>query len=388
VRLDRCDAVVVGGGILGVTAAYFLQEFGLDVVLLEARELGFGASGRNLGFLGLQCRERGPELTLARAGVALYESTFLPLLGPTFGYRRSGGMIYFVTERQAQVFEAFALARAEDGVHVEVLDGDAVRRELPLVPDNVLGATFCPEDGKIEAGRFVRRLGRTLTALGVRVYEHTAATRLLTANGRVGGVETVAGTVIAELVVVTAGVWTRLLWPAAPISLEHLGALRTAPVPYRVEPVLYGPGAVAQYPAVMRVPGFNADHFAGSEDYWELVAQDEDGSLLVGCPVAWRERVDLLPTAVGLHRTLEVFLYTFPSLREIGVAATWAGLLPRTPDGLPIVDEIPGLRGGFVATGHTYGNVMGPISGKLVAEMATGRASSLSTEALALSRLQ
>src|SRR4051812_31322940 len=104
--LDKADVVVVGGGIVGVSTAYFLASKGHDVVLLEQREIAYGASGRNMGFLHIHHRNPGYALELSRAGRALYDG-FAELLGPTFEFKSNGAMTFFYTDDQRRVFEEY-----------------------------------------------------------------------------------------------------------------------------------------------------------------------------------------------------------------------------------------------------------------------------------------
>jgi glycine/D-amino acid oxidase-like deaminating enzyme len=119
--LDRCQVAVVGGGIVGVSTAYFLSEKGYDVVLLEREHLAFGASGRNAGIQWIHTRTKGLALDLARLGVRIMEQLESEL-GRSFELDRSGGMFYFMTDAQRRVFQELAQARAADGVRIEVLD--------------------------------------------------------------------------------------------------------------------------------------------------------------------------------------------------------------------------------------------------------------------------
>jgi glycine/D-amino acid oxidase-like deaminating enzyme len=382
-KLDQADVVVVGGGIVGVTTAWFLRRRGLDVVLVEQRELAHGASGRNPGFLWLHCRNPGIALELARAGAALYEEEFLPLLGSTFEYRRRGGMIYFFTEAQRRVFQEFVAARRRDGLAMELLDAKAAREAAPILPETVLGATYCPEDGQIRTPTFVRLLGDACRKHGVRIYEGTAALGLLRTGARATGVRTAAGDIHAASVIWAAGVWTAVLGDEAglpvPVRPERLGVVQTAPLPRLLDKVIYGPLAAKQYELIRTLPSYRDEDFrdpledpGSGLEHLELMAQTEDGSLLLGCPMDYPDRLDARPTARGLHLTLQAFLAQWPQYAGVGIERVWAGLLPFTADSLPIVGEAPGCEGLVIATGHVFGNVAGPITGRLVAELVAG----------------
>jgi glycine/D-amino acid oxidase-like deaminating enzyme len=94
---------------------------------------------------------------------------------------------------------------------------------------------------------------------------------------------------------------------------------------------------------------------------------------------------DRLPVA-GLKMAIDALLRTFPQYQMLGIERAWSGLIPATSDSLPIVDEVDELPGLILATGHVYGNLAGPITGKLVAELISGEQLSLPIDELALDR--
>jgi glycine/D-amino acid oxidase-like deaminating enzyme len=395
--LDKADVVVIGGGIVGTSSAYFLKKAGFDVVLVEQRELAYGASGRNAGFLWIHNRNKGIQLDLSRAGAKIYEEEYVPMLGNTFEYRRNGGMIYFYTEEQKRVFEEFVESRNRDGVPMDLIDGETARSYAPILPENVLGSTYCPEDGQIRTPKLVRALGNACNHLGVRIYENNAVLGMITNGDKIVGVRTVMGEIHAEKVVIASGVWSKVLGQTLnidiPVHPERLGVIRTTPVPKVLDKVVYGPQAAKQYADIRNLPSFKDEYFldknedpeAGVENL-ELLAQLEDGSLLIGCPMDYPNSLDMYPTLGGLKLTIDTFLSQFPSFKGVGVDAVWAGLLPYTADALPIIDEVEEYKGLYVAAGHVFGNLAGPITGKLISELISGKEKSLPLDELKLKR--
>jgi glycine/D-amino acid oxidase-like deaminating enzyme len=395
VRLDGAEAVVVGGGIVGVTTAWFLAERGVDVVLLEQTELAAGASGRNLGYLLMQTRNPGFSLDFARAGRALYDG-FAAEIGPNFDYRSNGGMFYFHTDAQRRVFEEFAAMRREHGIEVEILDEGGVREAAPILPETVIGATYCAEDGQIRTPRFVRMLGDACRRRGVRIHEGVTATGLLKEGDRAVGVRTTWGDVPAGAVVWCGGAWAGALAAEGvelPIHPERLGGMLTAPVREELDKVLYGPLAAKQYWMIRDQPSFREEDFAlQGEDYAggvihvEAIAKLEDGRLILGCPMDYPATIDHDMPFGGLKLLVDTFLQHFPQYASLGMERAWSGVFAGTADTLPIVDEIDDVPGLFVGAGHVYGNLGGPISGELLAQMVTGETTSLPVEELSLTR--
>jgi glycine/D-amino acid oxidase-like deaminating enzyme len=378
-----------------VSSAYFLAKRGLDVVLVEQHELAHGASGRNLGYLWMHNRNAGFSLELARAGRALYDD-FSEELGPSFEYRSNGGMIFFHTDDQRRVYSEFVDARRADGLKMELLDEHAAHEAAPILSPDVIGATYSPEDGQIRTPKFVRSLAQACRRMGVRIHEDTAALGLLRSGGRATGVRTAAGDVPAGQVVWATGAWSQMLGAEGvevPIEPERLGAIMLGRVPEQLDKVLYGPLAAKNYEMIRSLPSFRDDYFTASyEDpghgveHLECVSKTEDGNLFIGCPMDMPGNLDHRMSAIGLKMAIGALLEAFPQYRNLGVEGVWTGILPVTGDSLPIVDEIDAVPGLLLATGHVYGNVAGPITGKLVSELASGAPTSLPMDELAFDR--
>jgi len=377
--------VVVGGGIVGTAAAYFLAQQGDEVTLLEAETLGYGASGRNPGFVWLHLRNPGFALEIARAGRDLYQllAAELPI---DFELRSSGGLIFFTSDDQARIAQEFVEARTGAGLPMEMLDGSDVRQIVPPVRPDVVCGTYCPLDAHINTGLLVKSLAAGAQQLGAKVLEHHTVTRLGLDGDRVVGVETAAGRFEADEVVVAAGVWSPQLLGAVgvtvPIGGERLQIMGTDPMPdVHIEPVVYGPSAAKQYSLFRQLPSWDERHFR--EDYedeaglemLELLAQRRDGRILLGCAMDYPQNMAMHPTLEGILAMTAATSVDFPGLRTAPIERVWAGLLPYTPDTLPVIDRAgPGV---IVAGGHVYGNAAGPMTGKLVAEMVAGQPTSI-----------
>jgi glycine/D-amino acid oxidase-like deaminating enzyme len=373
----RSDAVVVGGGIVGCATAYFLAREGASVTLLEREHVAFGASGRNPGFVWLHTRNPGFALEVALAGRRLYDELAVEL--DPFELRASGGLVFFLTPEQGGVIAEFVERRVADGLTMELIDAAEVRRLVPPIREDVLGASFCPLDAHINTPLFVRALAEGARRLGADVREGVPADEIVFDGGRAVGVATADGVVEGNAVVAACGVWTRSVLARSDIDLptgaERLQVVATRPIAERIEPLVYGPLAAKQYDLFRDVPSYDDAHFtapyeeAGVE-LLELLAQRVDGSVLLGCSMDYPATLELEPTLEGVAVTTRAAVDDFPGLRRAAVDRVWAGLLPFTTDTLPLIGEArPGL---WVAAGHVYGNAAGPMTGKLLAALVRG----------------
>ncbi len=387
------NIVVVGGGLVGTATAYFAARLGMRVTLLEQEYPGFGASGRNAGFIWLHCRNPGWGLDISLAGRRLYD-TLREDLPVSFEFRAEGGLIYFKTPEQGAVFEDFVHARRIDGLHMELIDGAEVRSLVGPIRPDVLGGSFCTDDAQINTPTVVAALVAGARAEGADVREHAEVGSFVTSGDRVVAVDSTQGRFDADVVVVATGAWTRRLLAThgidIPIGIERLQMIATVPRPLDIRPVIYGPLAAKQYGLFRDLPSWNLEAFLAPYEIetgnWnlQLVAQRANGETLIGCPMDYPDHVNHNATLEGLRDTAVSIIDDFPGLRDVGIDRVWAGSLPFTSDQVAIIDEIqPGL---MVAAGHIFGNAAGPMSGKLISQMLAGQEPELDMSVCRLDR--
>ena len=375
------DVIVLGAGIVGAATAYFLAQKGFRVLLIEGEAPAWGASGRNPGFQWLHTRKAGIQMELGLAGRRLADQLREEL--DDFEMRPSGGMIYFTDARQAPLFRAFIAERRAAGLPMELIDGKAAREHCPILSEKVLGASWNPLDAHQNTGKLVDALVAGAKRRGAELLSGCPIASLAVEAGRCVGVVTAKGErIAASKVVLAAGAWSpKLLAPLGlnlPISAMRLQVVETEPAPFRFEPLLYGPTAVKQYAYIRELPGYSeagAWHpmerqFPGIE-FLELAAQRQDGRIRLGCPMDF-PGLDDRPTVAGIALTLAVLTENLPAIRNLAIERVYAGLLPETPDALPVLDPEPGIDGLVINAGHVFGNLAGPLSGKMIAQHLAG----------------
>jgi glycine/D-amino acid oxidase-like deaminating enzyme len=382
---SHTDVIVIGGGIVGAASAYYLSRRGLRVTLLEARDLAHGATGRNLGYIWLHSRRRGPELSLALA-TRKFLNQLPEELDYDFELQCNGGMIFFNTEEQARLLGELVRQRNIDGVEMHLVDRQQARELAPLLPETVLGATYSPLDAQVNPVAYVRAYAAAARRLGADVRVGTPVQRVLHSHGRVTGVETSEGRLLAGTVVMATGAWTpelaRSLGLNVPIFPMRLQILASAPMPPMLDKLVYGAVAVKQYKIVQELPGYNEADFAADYEaeygmlLLEAVCQTRSGQILMGCSMDYPGFV-WEPDLRGISLIARAMLQDFPALQQARFERAWAGLLPYTHDNLPIIDYVPDYEGLMVAAGHVFGNAAGPVTGVLVSQMITGAPTTL-----------
>jgi D-hydroxyproline dehydrogenase subunit beta len=372
------EVLVVGAGVVGSATAYFASQLGIKATLIDEHPPAWGASGRNPGYVWTHTRAEGTQMELALAGRGLSDELVDSL--DDFDFRASGGMIYFFEDGQ-NLFPRFVEGRNKAGIPVELLDADAARTVCPILPDDIAGATYNPTDAHVDPAKLTKAFADGAARAGATIMQGRV-TALKMEGGRCVGVETTGGPVFAERVVVAAGTWSpQLLAPLGlrlPIVPMRLQMALTSPIDVTFEPILYGHTAVKQYALTKELPGYEEEAFLHPLEsifpglaMLELAAQRPDGRVLLGCPMDFVGLNDR-PTVGGLALTFGILGDHLPLLRDVEVERVWAGLLPQTPDALPVLGPVEGLEGLLLATGHVFGMAAGPISGKLIAQYLVG----------------
>lgn len=354
------DAIVLGGGITGLAAAYELARAGASALLLERSRLGAMASGWTLGGVRQSGRDTA-ELPLARAAVRRWAG-LSEELGAETGYRRRGNLRLARTEAEVARVRALVAEQRALGLDLDLLpDAGAVRALCPaLAGPAVLAASFCPTDGHADPPRALAAYAGAARRLGAEIREGAGVRSLLAERDRVAGVVTEAGEAIrADRVVLAAG-------PHAPGLLRPLGL--HLPLSPKVVTVLQTEALPPLLPQVFGVA--NAD-CAGR--------QELDGRLRVTTGIGdWPHAVErwteerLMPPAGELAALVARVSAVLPALAAARVARVWGGLIDQTPDALPVLDApLPGLVVAAGFSGHGFG--IGPASGEACADLALGR---------------
>ncbi|NKX56664.1 NAD(P)/FAD-dependent oxidoreductase [Arthrobacter mobilis] len=375
--LDQADIVVVGGGIVGVSTAYALNQRGFDVVLVEQRFMAFGASGRNSGGLWFQTARGGAELELLRRSTELYAGLEADL-GRTYDFDRCGGVFFFETEQQREILTDYAEDRRRLGISAEFISVDQAREIAPGVPETALGAVYSADDAKVNTSKFVRALNQLSSRLGVRVYENTPVLSLVRNGDSITGVRTVRGNIMGGGVVWCAGPWAANLEAegiSLPLELLRVGLLTTQPIRSRLKAIARGPFGAQRNSVLETLPAFDPAVFdadkglSGRLGYDDSVIQGADGNLLIGHTLDAAGSLNPHITLNASRMMIDTILQRHPEYGDLGVTGLWAGIVGCTPDRLPIIDNVEGL---FVNTGHSNGAGTGPFSGQLMAQLVAG----------------
>jgi sarcosine oxidase subunit beta len=371
---ETADAVVIGGGAMGASIAYHLAAAGAGRVVLLEREpaLGLGSTGRCAGGFRHQfSSEINIRLSLASIPMirGFSERHGLPLDVHTDGY------VFLVRDAASWVrFRAAAAMQRALGARIEELDAAAVRELVPgVVVDDLVGATFGPDDGIADPSGLTAGYATLARREGVAIRLGVAATAIrTTADGSaVGGVDTDGGAIDAPVVVNAAGVWAPAI--AATCGVE----LPIAPEPRHVIVTSEFPGRPERRTLVIDTATMFYFHREGA-------------GVLMGMP-RLADRFSTFETVVDDRWIAEELLpraiAVLPAIEEAGLASAWVGLYEMTPDHHAILGPVEGLRGLYLANGFSgHGFQHAPIVGLVTAELITGAPPTVDVSTLRLER--
>jgi len=361
--------VIVGGGVVGTSAAFHLAEAGIDdVLLLEQAELGSGSTVRAAGGFRAQFSDE-LNIAIALRSIAAFEA-FGDRPGWDIGLHQDGYLFLLTTEDEVEVFRRNVELQRANGVPTEWLTAEQARERSPIIEvDGVLAATYCPLDGHASPESVVQGYAFRARQLGARIRTGAKVTGIRTEAGRVTGVVTDAGVVSTDTVVCTAGAWSREVAAMAGVDLPVTPVLR--PV-WFTEPVPDLPPGLPM--TVDFTTGFYF-HPEGPGLLFGMADPDQPPGFDQRMRDDWLERVG----GVMERRA--------PAMLEMGVAGGWTGFYEVSPDHNALIGRAGEVEGFVYGTGFSgHGFLQSPAVGEILRDLVLGNAPFVDVTPLSASR--
>lgn len=347
IHTETFDHIIVGGGIIGASIAYYLKRKDAgSVLVLERNELASAASSHAAGLI-LQASPKPSKISLAQKTIELIP-TLKDELGEDVGFHDVGSVRVAASDQRVQELQDMVEHASDHGIPFEWLDpNDACERVPWLNPAQIRKAVLFPTDGYADPYLLSMSYVRAAQARGAVFRPRTAVTEVLTTGDRVTGVRTNAGEVVTASVIDACGVWAALFseragfpLPMAPVRSHYWIAEPDAayggehPVTVMPDIAAYTRPDVGGLLLGVQEPSsatFNArdlpDDLAAfsptkGEDHWDILADAFDGIASL-----------------------------FPGVASAQFSSYIAGLSSYTPDGKIILGTVPGVRGFFAAAG-------------------------------------
>jgi glycine/D-amino acid oxidase-like deaminating enzyme len=413
----QADIVIVGGGIVGSATAYYLAKRGVSAVVIEKDVVGRAQSGRNWGFVRQQGRDP-LELPLMIESNRIW-SGLESELGTDVEWVQSGNLALAAAADRIALFEGWCKTARAHGLDTRVLTRAELGQLIPDLRGEWLGGMYTANDGHAEPRKATQAFARAATARGARIIERCTVESIGTSNGAVSEVVTDRGRIRTSTVIAAAGAWTSRLAKSLGLSL----------------PVRWVRSTVARTTAVQKITAIGV--WAPSVAF----RQRRDGTLNIGGggwadhdvtldslrharlfmpnylknrklfrfhfgrplvadtiaripgmsgrrhPFAAPWALDPLPNTAKVQWTFDEFRRLFPTVGEVRITETWAGYIDATPDALPVMGPAERPSGFVFATGFSgHGFGLGPIAGRLVAELVSEGKPSLDIRGFRFSR--
>jgi len=399
----RTSVVVVGGGIIGTSTAFFLARKGIPVVLCEKGHIAGEQSSRNWGW----CRKMGRdprELPLAIEALRLWQE-MNTLTEAETGFRQCGIVYLCNTPAEMAKREAWLEHARPYQLDSRLLSRDEAMQVLPGLTGDWQGGLYTSSDGRGEPQKAAPAIAEAARRHGASILTQCAVRGIETQAGRVAAVVTEKGRIACDSVVLAGGVWSRLFCGNLDMRLPQLkvmsSVMRTEKFDAGLETSCsgFGFGVRKRLDGGYNVASWSGnvvdivpDTFRFFGDFrpslglqWRNLRLRIGGKFLEEwqVPRHWKldaaspfERVRTLdPEPYGpiLEQARKHLTAAFPAFRDMRVAESWGGVIDVTPDAVPVISAVDTLPGFHIATGFTgHGFGIGPGAGRLMAEIVTG----------------
>lgn len=370
------DVVIIGAGINGCAAAYYLAKAGVDVIVLEGSNfIGNGGSSRNGG--GVRQSGRDPrELPYVMWGIDKLWPNLSEELGTDVEYFQEGNLRLGKTEEHLKKLKKLADSATALGLDVKMISGDEARQINPYLSKEVIGASWCPTDGHANPLKTTLAFYKKARQFGALFYTGMNVSGLRKIKGKARQVILNDGTIFdGEQIIVAAGFASRKIVNTVgidmPFDIKVTEALVTEAQPHMFWQMI-GTAAADFY-------GHQTPHgsfvFGGSAGYDQFTQHDET--------------TFSVPRSSSIHAPCicRAVMGYFPALANAKIVRSWSGWSDFCADGIPViskVDEVPGLILACGFSGHGFGS--GPAVGKILSEFAMGKEPTVNMDALRYDR--
>jgi len=411
------DVVIIGGGIVGVSAAWFLAKQGVQTVLCEKGHIAGEQSGRNWGWVRVQGRDTR-EIPMMQESLRIWGG-LKDEIGEDVGFTRGGCFFTANSEKQLEALGVWLETAEHFGIGTRLLSADELKKHVSGSAVDWAGALYTETDGRAEPQKAAPAIARAATRSGASVLTSCAVRGIETSGGRVSAVVTEHGTIKTAVVLCAAGAWTSLFCGSLGINVPQLKVrgtvARTAPASSVLNGNLFDDrlgirrredggysiahGSVLEHlvtPSSFRhfvkfIPALKEEfkilRISFGREFVDEWQTPKSWPLDKPSPFEKSRVLNPKPSErvlKGIRRNLDTI---FPQLKNTPIVESWAGMIESSPDIVPIIDAIDSVPGFHIATGFSgHGFGIGPGAGKAVAGLLIGEDSGLDISALRLGR--
>jgi len=415
--VNKADVVIIGGGIFGCAAAYYLAKRGVKVALVEKGDISGEGSGHTFG--AIRTFGKDPvEIPLMLKSIEMWKNLSAEL-NCEVGYRQEGGLYIAKTEDELDTIERFLEgSRKETELDCRILTPSEIKKMIPPLEAPMAGALYSPSSGWVERVVPARCFAEAARKLGAQIYTGTLCVGIDVSGEKVTGVMTDRGEIKAHTVINAAGVHShrvaKLVGFHMPMKITRITEFETEPLKQNLfKPWFLGPATAVQTGSGTIIAGTKATHhdlgfdafndlkmwlpqllrnrkmvklgFEGGHLKRELIrvfGLSFESRRKAGFPT-FEPKVSIRGAEQAFYRLQQLM----PSLKDVRIAKVTAGLEGLTSDLLPVIGELDDPKGLImVVGGGGAGYALGPVVGDLLSELIVDGQTSLSIDAFRPSR--
>ena len=365
------DVVIIGGGIVGLSIAYYLalKKAG-TVVLFEKGQVGEGSTSRCAGGIRTQFSTE-INIRFSLESLKTFEQ-FEEEFGVNPEFRRIGYLFLGTSDREVEAFKESIRLQMKFGIPVEFLNSDEIESRWPyLRTDDVLGGTFCAWDGYAGPNEILSGFASGAKRAGVKIHEGMEVAGISTAKGKIRSVKT-KNEEISTSVVVNAG------GPYA-ASIGGMAGVQVPVKPLKRQIFVTAPFHLTDHPIPLTIDFHRGWYF-----------RQEGNGLLLSGPLDLEPSFNLNTEYEAMAEASENAMYRVPVLEKARIARGWAGLYEISPDHHAILGRVPGVEGFILANGFSgHGFQHSPAVGKVISELIVdGEAVTIDISSLCIDRFE
>ncbi|MEB9440600.1 FAD-dependent oxidoreductase [Bacillus cereus] len=383
--MRHCDVLIIGGGIIGCSIAYYTSKYGRDVTIIEKGEFVSGTSSRCDGNILAIDKDPGFDSQMSLVSQKLV-TDLSEELEHSFEYRAPGSILVCESDEEMEAAQQWVNRQKEAGLPFRMLDRQDIREESPFFADDLLGGLECATDSTVNPYLLAFSLLSEAQKFGAKAFKQTEVKGMEIETDGSFVVETTNGTFTAQQVVNAAGVWAPKIGQMLNINIPIEPRKGHIIVASRQQHV--GCRKVMEFGYLISKFGGKRKVDALTEKYGVALVFEptESQNFLIGSSrefVGFHTRINNEVIKCIANRAIRFY----PKMADMMVIRSYAGLRPWTEDHLPIISRVEHIPNYFIAAGHEGDGIsLAAVTGKVIEELLNEKETIIPIEPLRLSR--
>ncbi|MEC9415711.1 MAG: FAD-binding oxidoreductase [Pseudomonadota bacterium] len=397
---NNTDVVIIGGGIIGVSTAYFLTKAGVKVCLCEKGFISGEQSGRNWGYVRVQGRDER-EIPMMQESLNIWRN-FNSELGYETGFEQGGCIYTAYNEKELKSYQSWLKLADKYNIKTEMIDKEGLSNEVGLGASNWLGGIITRTDGRAEPQKATLAIARAAQNLGATIITGCAVRGLETSGGKLSRIITEKGSINTSIVLCAAGAWSSFFCRSLGIKVPQIKVKGTVAITNPIETKINGNifdkrvsirkrldggytiahGAILDHPITPStlyfapkyiqalIKEFNVLKISIGKEFIEELAAPKIWDLDKVSPFETNRVLNPEPNKNIIEKISNQIGKVYPELKDAEIIESWAGMVETTPDVVPIIAPLKKIPGFYLATGFSgHGFGIGPGAGKVISKM-------------------